>query len=105
MKRPDKKRSNRLKQSQNQATKQYRRMYCVVGISSMLLTGAIMAFLHFSSTESTMAHGEDNPEFMMMEEQVFINDMAIETPFVRPGKTAGENTIFMKKMLAESPSH
>lgn len=98
----NKKRKNRLKQSQHQSLKMHQRMYIVVGISSMLLTGGILAFLHFSSTEQSMAQGEEQPQFRMMEDQVFSTDMAIASPVVKSENQPGKNTIFVKKVITDN---
>lgn len=102
MKRPDKKRNNRLKQSQNQSLKMHQRMYVVVGVCSMLLTGGMIAFLHFSSSEQSMAQGDDQPQYLVMKDQVFVTDMHLASPIVRTEKAPGKNTIYMKPMVNDT---
>lgn len=102
MKTPNRKRNSRLRLSPSQSLKMHRRMYLVVGTCSMLLTGAMLFFFHFSNVESSKAQGEEQPQYIVMEDQVFVNDMSIAAPYVKTQQNNGQNIIFLKKMVADT---
>lgn len=99
------KRNQRLRNKVNQGLRQQQRMYIAVGITCMFLIAGMLAFFYFSSTQSSKAIGDQNPQYVALQNQIYVNDLSIARPFVRTSVEEGQSTIFTKKMVVDTLQH
>lgn len=86
----------------NQSLKLKQRRLIFWGVSCFIITAGTLLFFHLFSTNSGKAKSNELPHYVAMEDQIYTTEMSTAEPFIRTALPLSPNTIYTKKMIADT---